>query len=118
MMEESLNKEKQSMILKGTIQGGYYLCNSNSTFVSPIYTFSWRETYLFTRQIKEKVGKSTLIIVFMKEKMPTFTGNKHLSVHFFLHGSRLLHLSTEKVLAFSVGIGHQIGYFRADTIFT
>ena len=30
------------------------------TFFSPIYTFSWRETQLFTGQVKVKVGKSTL----------------------------------------------------------
>ena len=29
--------------------------------------------------------------------MPTGAGNKHLSVHFFPHGRRLFHLSTEKV---------------------
>ena len=28
--------------------------------------------------------------------MPTLAGNKHLSVHFFPHGPRLFHLSTEK----------------------
>ena len=28
--------------------------------------------------------------------MPTLAGNKHPSVHFFLHGPRLLHFSTEK----------------------
>ena len=28
--------------------------------------------------------------------MPTLAGNKHLSIHFFLHGPRLFHLSTEK----------------------
>ena len=48
--------------------------------------------------------------------MPTLAGNKHLSVHFFLHGPRLFHLSTEKVRVQSVRDGHQIGYSRADTI--
>ena len=48
--------------------------------------------------------------------MPTLAGNKQFSVHFFLHGSRLFHLSTEKVRVRSVGNGHQIGYSRADTI--
>ena len=28
--------------------------------------------------------------------MPTLAGNNHLSIHFFLHGQRLFHLSTEK----------------------
>ena len=48
--------------------------------------------------------------------MPNFAGNEHPSVHFFLHGPRLLHLSTEKVGLRSVGKGHQSGYSRADTI--
>ena len=48
--------------------------------------------------------------------MPTLAGNKHLSVHFFPHGPRLFHLSTEKVTVRSVGNGHQSGYSRADII--
>ena len=48
--------------------------------------------------------------------MPTLAGIKHPSVHFFLHGLRLFHLSTEKVRVRSVGNGHQSGYSRADTI--
>ena len=49
--------------------------------------------------------------------MPTPAGNKHHSVHFFLHGPRLFHLSTEKVRVQSVRNGHQSGFSRADTIF-
>ena len=48
--------------------------------------------------------------------MPTLAGNNHLSVHFFLNGPRLFHLSTEKVRVRSVGNGHQSGYSRVDTI--
>ena len=48
--------------------------------------------------------------------MPTFAGNKHPSVHFFLHGLRLFHLSAEKLLFRYVGNGHQSSYSRADTI--
>ena len=48
--------------------------------------------------------------------MPTLAGNKHLSVHFFPHGPRLFHLSTEKSTVRSVGNGHQSGYSRSDTI--
>ena len=48
--------------------------------------------------------------------MPTLAGNKHLSVHYFLHGPRLFYLSMEKVRAHSVRNGHQNGYSRADTI--
>ena len=48
--------------------------------------------------------------------MPTLAENKHPSVHFFLHGPCLSHLSTEKVRVRSVRNGHQSGYSRADTI--
>ena len=82
-----------------------------------IYTFPWRgKTQLFTRQIKLQIGKSTVIILFIKRKMPTLEGNKYLSVHFFLHGPRIFHLSTENVRIQSVGNGHQSGYSHADTI--
>ena len=47
--------------------------------------------------------------------MPTLAGNKHLSVHFFLHGPRFFHLSTKKIRVRSVGNGHQSGYSHADT---
>ena len=48
--------------------------------------------------------------------MPTLAGKKHSSVHFFFHGPRLFHHSTEKVRVQSVEIGHQSGYSRGDTI--
>ena len=48
--------------------------------------------------------------------MPTLAGNKHPSIHFFPHGPRPFHLSTEKSTVRSVGNGHQSGYSRADTI--
>ena len=48
--------------------------------------------------------------------MPILAGNKHLSVHFFLHGTRLFHLSTDKLPVQPVGNGHQSGHSRADTM--
>ena len=48
--------------------------------------------------------------------MPPFAGNKHPSVHFFLHGPRLFHLSTEEVRVRSVGNGNQSDCSRADTL--
>ena len=48
--------------------------------------------------------------------MPTLVGNKHPCVHFFPHGPRFSHLSTEKCTVRSIGKGHQSGYSRADTI--
>ena len=62
-----------------------------------------------------KIGKSTLIISFIKGDMPTLK-IKHLSIHFFLHRPRLFHFSTEKIRAQSVRNGHQSGFSRADTI--
>ena len=91
-----LKKYKTVNDLKGRVPEGYNLYNKNKTFVPPIDTFPWRKTYLFTRQIKVQRGKSTLIILFKKGKMPIFAVNKHASVHFFLHGPRLFQISTEK----------------------
>ena len=48
--------------------------------------------------------------------MSNFAGNEHPPAHFYLHGPRLVHLSTEKVRIRTVGNGHQSGYSRADTI--
>ena len=48
--------------------------------------------------------------------MPTLAGNKHLSVHLFLHGQQLFHPSTGKVRYQSNRNGHQSGYSCADTI--
>ena len=48
--------------------------------------------------------------------MPTLAGNKHLSLHSFLHGPRLFHLSTEKKRVQSIKNGYQSGYYRANTI--
>ena len=44
-----------------------YILN-NFTFIFPIYTFPWRETKMFSRQIKVQRGKNTLIILFIEEK--------------------------------------------------
>ena len=68
--------QQSSDFYKGYNKKGYNLYNNNSTFISSIYTFPWRETYLFTRQIKVQIGKSTLIILSIKEKMPTLPRNK------------------------------------------
>ena len=55
-------------------------------------------------------------IIYQRKGMPTLAGNKHPSVHFFPHGPRLFHLSTEKCTVRSVGNGHQSSYSRADII--
>ena len=48
--------------------------------------------------------------------MPTLTGNKHLSVHFFPLGPRLSHLWTGKSTVRPVRNGHQSGYSPVETI--
>ena len=61
------NKYSQVIFIEnGTIPKGYNVYDNNCTFISPIYTFPWRETKLFTRQIKVQMGKSTLTILFIK----------------------------------------------------
>ena len=82
-------KTKQLMfLLKVPIPKSYNIYKNSSTFVFPIYTVPWRKTLLFTRQINVQIGKSTLIILSIKRKTPTLAGNKHLAVHFILHGPR------------------------------
>ena len=71
---------------------------------------------MFTRQIKVQTGKRTLIILFIKEKMPTLAGKKTPSVHFFLDRLRLFHFSTQKIRVRSVGNGQQSGYSHANTV--
>ena len=55
-------------------------------------------------------------IIYQRKRCRLWRENKHLSVHFFPHGPRPFHLSTEKSTVRSVGNGHQSGYSRADTI--
>ena len=44
----------------------YNLYSNHCTFVSIIYTIPWRETELFTRQIKIQIAKSTLFLFLSK----------------------------------------------------
>ena len=70
MRERISNGFKQSKVIykRWYNTESYNIYINNCTFISPIYTFPWRETYLFTRQIKVQIGKSTLIILFIKGK--------------------------------------------------
>ena len=52
----------------------------------------------------------------IKGKMPPLAPKKHLSVHFFLHVPRLLHISTEEVRVRSVRNRHESDYSRAGSI--
>ena len=76
---------------------GYELYIFIKMLVSAIYTFSLAGNLIFQTPIRgTKMGKSTLMISLIKEKLPILAGNTHLSVLFFLHGLRLFHISTEK----------------------
>ena len=61
-MREKVSVQNANSLIFSTILKGDNSYNNNCTFISPIYTFPWRETSLFTRQIKVQIGKSTLII--------------------------------------------------------
>ena len=88
----------------------YNLYNKINTFVSPIYTFSFAGNKIVYTPNQSSDREKYFNHIIYKGKMPTLAGNKHLSVHFFLHGSRLFHLWTEKVRVQSVTNGHQSGY--------
>ena len=116
MRGKSLNKIQTVDDLKGTTPEGYNLYNINSSFVSTISTFPWRETYIFDTPNQVTSREKYFNHNIYKGKMPTSAVSKHPSIQFFLHGPRLFHLSTEKVWIRSFGNGHQSGYSRADTI--
>ena len=60
--------QNANRLMFSTILKGDNLYKSNSTFISLIYTFPWRETNLFTRQVNVQIGKSILIILSIMEK--------------------------------------------------
>ena len=99
-----------------TVPKATNLHNHYSTFTSPIITFSLAGNLIVYTLIQGTNREKNFDNFIYKRKMPTLTGNKHLSVHFFLHGPRLLHLSTKKLRVQSVRNGYQSGYSRADTI--
>ena len=71
---------------KGINNTGYYRQYSKmiTTLVFFVLSFllfipsPWRETYLFTRQVKVQIGKNTFKFSTSKLKMPTQAGNKQL----------------------------------------
>ena len=77
--------------------------------------FPWRETIVYT-PIQGTNREKYFNYLIYRGKMPTLAGNKHLSIHFFLHGPRLFHLSKETVRVQSVRNGHQSGYSSVNTI--
>ena len=93
----------------------YISYNNNSTFVSPIYTFSSAAIIIAYTPI-QGTNRDKYFNRIIYKKMSTLAENKHLSVHFFFHRPRLLHLSTEKIRVQSDKKGHQSGYSRANSI--
>ena len=91
------------------------LYNINISFVSAIYTFSLAGNIIVYTPNQSRNREKYINHIIYKGKMPTLAGDKHLSVHLFLHGPPLFHFSTEKVRVQSVRNGHQSGYSRADT---
>ena len=68
-MEKCPSKQTVNIFRKmNTVPKATKVNNNNSTFVSPIYAFSLAGKILFTRQFKVQLGKSTLIILSIKEK--------------------------------------------------
>ena len=79
-----------------TVPNATKLYNKFGTFVSPIYTSSLARNIIIYTPIQGTIREKYLSDIIYKGKMPTLTGNKHFSGHFFFHGPRLLHLSTAK----------------------
>ena len=95
MREKGFDKSKQLMMSNFSLKPKS--CNLyiiKSTFVSPIYAlFGGKNNCLHTNSDtnREKNFKKNIY----KGKMQSLPGNKHLSVHFFVHIPRLVHISTE-----------------------
>ena len=116
MREKGFNKSKQLLILNSVQkQKATNLCNINSTFVSPIYTFSLAANIFIYTPIQGTNREKCFNHIIYKGKMPSLAGKKHISVHFLFHKQRVFHLSTEKVRVRSVENGTQSGYSRVDT---
>ena len=89
---------------------GYTLYDNNSTFVSPIYTFSLAGNITVYTPYKGTIGEKYFNHIIYKGKMPTPAGNEHLSIRFFFQRLRLFNLSTENVRVKSVRNGNQSVY--------
>ena len=74
---------------------GTVIYSTKSTFISPMFTFSWRETHLFTHQVNVQSSEKYCNNKIQKAEFPTPAGNKHFPSKLFLHSPRLFHHSTE-----------------------
>ena len=93
--EKSFNQYKQFLMKKNSLNNtkGCNLYNNESTFVSPIYTFSLAGNIIIKTPIQGANREKYFIHIFYRRNMPTLAGNKHSSVPFF----SLRHLSTENI---------------------
>ena len=89
---------------------------TNNTFVSHIYTFSSVANIIVYTPSQGTKREKYFNYNFSKGKMPTLSGNKHLSIHFFPHRPRLFRFSTENIRAQSIWNGQQGAHSRADTM--
>ena len=55
------------------------------SFNSPIYTFSWRETQMRTRQINVQIGRSTLQVITSKFKCRLWREINNISIYLIPH---------------------------------
>ena len=93
MREKDFNKAKQLMISSVVqYQKASVLYFKNSTFVSPIYTFSLAGNIIVYTPIEGTNREKYFNDIIYDGKMPTLAGNKHLSVHLFFHRQRLFNL--------------------------
>ena len=116
MREKGFNRSEQLTIFKKihTVPTATKRYNNNSTFVSLNYTFSLVENKNVYTENQGTNREKYFNHFISKGKIPTPAEKKHLCVHFVLHGPRLFHLSTKKLLVQSVRNGHQSGQSRAE----
>ena len=95
---KSFNPYKQLLRKKNSSNKtkGCKLDLKNSTFVSPIYTFSLAANLIVYMPFQGTNKEKYFNYIIYKGEVPTLAGNKHLSVHSFFRKPRLFHLSTEK----------------------
>ena len=95
IMSENRFQQKQTVddVNFSTIKRSRNLSFYNSTFVSPIHTFSLAWNIIVYTPFQGTNKKKYFNNIIYKWKLPTLAGNKHLSVHFPFHRHCLFHLS-------------------------
>ena len=97
MRERFQSKQTVNVFNKNiTVPKAANIYNNDSTFISPIYTFSLAGKIIVYTPIQGTITEKYFIHIICKGKSPTHVENKHLSVLFFFHRPRLFRLSTDK----------------------